>query len=83
MHGHTLGASGAIEGVIALLAISEGFIPPTIHCETPDPECDLDYVAAGARRAQPEVVLSNSFAFGGNNTTVVFGRFREEGRRHG
>jgi 3-oxoacyl-[acyl-carrier-protein] synthase II len=83
MHGHTLGASGAIEGVVALLAISEGFIPPTIHCETPDPECDLDYVAAGARRAQPEVVLSNSFAFGGNNTTVVFGRFREEGRRHG
>ncbi|MDX9820875.1 MAG: beta-ketoacyl-[acyl-carrier-protein] synthase family protein, partial [Syntrophales bacterium] len=80
MHGHTLGASGAIEGVVALLAISEGFIPPTIHCETPDPECDLDYVAAGARRAQPEVVLSNSFAFGGNNTTVVFGRFREEGR---
>ncbi len=83
MHGHTLGASGAIEGVVALLAITEEFIPPTIHCETPDPECDLDYVAAGARRAQPEVVLSNSFAFGGNNTTVVFGRFREEGRRHG
>jgi 3-oxoacyl-[acyl-carrier-protein] synthase II len=83
MHGHTLGASGALEGVVALLAITEGFIPPTIHCETPDPECDLDYVTTGARQAAPEVVLSNSFAFGGNNTTVIFGRYGEEGGRHG
>ena len=83
MHGHTLGASGALEAVVSLLAIREGFIPPTIHCETPDPECDLDYVTTGARRAAPEVVLSNSFAFGGNNTTVIFGRCQEEGRRHG
>ena len=82
MHGHTLGASGALEAVVALLAITEGFIPPTIHHETPDPECDLDYVTTGARPGAPEVVLSNSFAFGGNNTTVIFGRYREgEGRR--
>ena len=82
MHGHTLGASGALEAVVALLAITEGFIPPTIHHETPDPECDLDYVTTGARPDAPEVVLSNSFAFGGNNTTVIFGRYREgEGRR--
>ena len=82
MHGHTLGASGALEAVVSLLAITEGFIPPTIHHETPDPECDLDYVTTGARLDAPEVVLSNSFAFGGNNTTVIFGRYREgEGRR--
>jgi 3-oxoacyl-[acyl-carrier-protein] synthase II len=83
MHAHTLGASGALEGVVSLLAILEGFIPPTIHYETLDPECDLDYVTTGARQAEPEVVLSNSFAFGGNNTTVIFGRYREEGGRHG
>ncbi len=82
MHGHTLGASGALEAVVALLAITEGFIPPTIHHETNDPECDLDYVTTGARPGAPGVVLSNSFAFGGNNTTVIFGRYREgEGRR--
>ncbi|MCX5838085.1 MAG: beta-ketoacyl-[acyl-carrier-protein] synthase family protein [Deltaproteobacteria bacterium] len=83
MHGHTLGAAGALEAVVSVLAIAEGFIPPTIHCETPDPECDLDYVTTGARSVAPEVVLSNSFAFGGNNTTVIFGRFREEGVQHG
>jgi 3-oxoacyl-[acyl-carrier-protein] synthase II len=83
MHGHTLGASGALEAVVSVLAITEGFIPPTIHCETRDPECDLDYVTTGARDIAPDIVLSNSFAFGGNNTTVIFGRFREEGVRHG
>ena len=83
MHGHTLGAAGALEAVVSVLAIAEGFIPPTIHCETPDPECDLDYVTTGARSVAPDVVLSNSFAFGGNNTTVIFGRFREEGVRRG
>jgi 3-oxoacyl-[acyl-carrier-protein] synthase II len=82
MHGHTLGASGALEAVVALLAVTKGFIPPTIHHETRDPECDLDYVTTGARPIAPEVVLSNSFAFGGNNTTVILGRYREgEGRR--
>jgi 3-oxoacyl-[acyl-carrier-protein] synthase II len=83
MHGHTLGAAGALEAVVSVLAIAEGFIPPTIHCETADPECDLDYVTTGARDIAPGVVLSNSFAFGGNNTTVVFGRLRDEGVRRG
>ncbi len=83
MHGHTLGASGALEAVVALLAITEGFIPPTIHHETPDPECDLDYVTTGARPDAPEIVLSNSFAFGGNNTTVIFGRYRDARGRRG
>jgi 3-oxoacyl-[acyl-carrier-protein] synthase II len=83
MHGHTLGAAGALEAVVSVLAITEGFIPPTIHCEMSDPECDLDYVTTGARAVAPDVVLSNSFAFGGNNTTVIFGRFREEGVRRG
>ena len=83
MHGHTLGASGALEAVVSVLAIAEEFIPPTIHCETPDPECDLDYVTTGARPVAPDVVLSNSFAFGGNNTSVIFGRFRDEEVRVG
>jgi len=78
MTGHTLGASGALEAVISLLAIERAFIPPTISFQHPDPECDLDYVTTGARFSAPDVVLSNSFAFGGNNTAVIFGRYREE-----
>ncbi|MBU1566929.1 MAG: beta-ketoacyl-[acyl-carrier-protein] synthase family protein [Proteobacteria bacterium] len=77
--GHTLGAAGAIEGVVSLLAIHHKFIPPTIHCTTPDPDCDLDYVTEGARDAALKIVLSNSFAFGGNNTALVFGKFCEGG----
>ncbi len=85
MTGHTLGASGALEAVISLLAIERAFIPPTISCRHSDPECDLDYVTEGARFLAPRIVLSNSFAFGGNNTTVIFGRYEEEerGRRTG
>ena len=78
MTGHTLGAAGAIEGVVSLLSLYHGFIPPTIHCHSPDPDCDLDYVTEGARKADLQVVLSNSFAFGGNNTALVFGKFREQ-----
>jgi 3-oxoacyl-[acyl-carrier-protein] synthase II len=83
MHGHTLGAAGALEAVVSLLAITEGFIPPTIHYETQDPECDLDYVTNGTRPIAPDIVLSNSFAFGGNNTSIVFGRYREEEKPRG
>ena len=75
MIGHTLGAAGAIEAVVSVLAIRDRFIPPTIHHEEPDSQCDLDYVPGTARPADPDVVLSNSFAFGGNNTALVFGRF--------
>ena len=81
MIGHTLGAAGAIEAVAAVLAIAGGFVPPTIHSTVPDPECDLDYVTDGARPANLDIVLSNSFAFGGNNTSVVLGRYRKEGCR--
>ncbi|MEE9913378.1 MAG: beta-ketoacyl-[acyl-carrier-protein] synthase family protein [Deltaproteobacteria bacterium] len=83
MHAHTLGAAGALEGIVSLLALTEGFIPPTIHSVERDPECDLDYVTEGMRKAELRVVLSNSFAFGGNNTTVIFGRYDGQGAVHG
>jgi len=79
MTGHTLGASGALEGVVSILAIHDRFIPPTIHLSNPDPACDLDYVSEGSRSVSPRVVLSNSFAFGGNNTTLIFGKYMEKG----
>ncbi|KPK90319.1 MAG: hypothetical protein AMJ94_09755 [Deltaproteobacteria bacterium SM23_61] len=75
MIGHCLGAAGALEAVAAVLAVRDGRIPPTIHYETPDPECDLDYVPNQAREAAVNVALSNSFAFGGNNTALVFGKW--------
>ncbi len=82
MTGHTLGASGALEAIISVLSIRRHFIPPTIHLHDADPECDLDYVTRGAREVTPAIVLSNSFAFGGNNTTVIFGRYTERGIIH-
>ena len=72
MHGHLLGAAGALEFAAALLAMEEGMVPPTAHLELRDPECDLDYVAEGARRCPGiAAVLSNSFAFGGTNAVLV------------
>ncbi len=82
MTGHTLGASGALESVVSILAIHHRFIPPTIHLRDPDPDCDLDYVPSVMRREAPNVVLSNSFAFGGNNTSVLFGRYTDRGIAH-
>jgi 3-oxoacyl-[acyl-carrier-protein] synthase II len=82
MHAHTLGASGALEGIVSLLALAQGFIPPTINYKKADPQCDLDYVTSGTRKAQLRTVLSNSFAFGGNNTTVIFGRCDKESVSH-
>jgi len=75
MHGHALGAAGAIEGVATVLAIYHGIIPPTINYEFPDPECTLDYVPNVARRADVRVAISNSFGFGGHNSVVVFGKY--------
>jgi 3-oxoacyl-[acyl-carrier-protein] synthase II len=75
-HGHCLGAAGALEAAATLLALKHALLPPTIHWQEPDPDCDLDYVPNLARRAQIEVALSNSFAFGGNNTTLAFARGR-------
>ena len=74
MTGHCFGAAGAIEALMCVLAIHEGVIPPTINYETPDPECDLDYVPNEARRTQVEVALSNAMGLGGHNGCVLFGR---------
>ncbi len=75
MTGHTIGAAGAIEGIISVLALHDGVIPPTINYDEPDPELDLDYVPNKARKQDLNVVLSNSFAFGGHNATLVFRKY--------
>ncbi|HID63543.1 MAG TPA: beta-ketoacyl-[acyl-carrier-protein] synthase II [Anaerolineae bacterium] len=75
MIGHALGGSGAIEALACTLTIRDNVIHPTINYETPDPECDLDYVPNVARSAQVDVVLSNSFGLGGQNACLVLGRF--------
>lgn len=75
MTGHLLGAAGAIESVFSVLAVRDGAVPPTINYETPDPECDLDYVPNTARNRPIRYALSNSFGFGGTNSCLLFGRF--------
>jgi len=75
MTGHLLGAAGGIEAVITVLSIYHSTMPPTINYETPDPECDLDYVPNSAREKKIKVAMSNSFGFGGTNATLVFKRF--------
>lgn len=72
MTGHLLGASGGIESIFSVLAIKEGIIPPTMNLETPDEECDLDYVPNKARKQEITYVLNNSFGFGGHNATLLF-----------
>ena len=72
MHGHTLGAAGAIEAVATLLSLSAGILPPTVNYTQPDPACDLDVIPNTARPAQVEHALSNSFAFGGLNAVLAF-----------
>jgi 3-oxoacyl-[acyl-carrier-protein] synthase II len=74
MTGHTLGAAGALEALICLLALRDQVLPPTINYETPDPECDLDYVPNEARPARFDTALSNSFGFGGHNVTLALRR---------
>lgn len=75
--GHLLGAAGAIEAIVSILAIQENLLPPTINYTTPDPQCDLDYVPNAARPARVDTVLSNSFGFGGHNVSLVFRRYEE------
>jgi 3-oxoacyl-[acyl-carrier-protein] synthase II len=75
MLGHCLCSAGAIEAVATVCTIETGLVPPTIHWEVPDPECDLDIVPNTAREARVKTALSNSFAFGGNSTVVAFGAF--------
>ncbi|TVR11447.1 MAG: beta-ketoacyl-[acyl-carrier-protein] synthase II [Planctomycetota bacterium] len=75
MTGHTLGAAGAVEGVATALSLRHGIIHPTINYQTPDPDCDLDYVPNQARELQVEYALSNNLGFGGHNACLVFKRF--------
>ncbi len=72
--GHTFGAAGAIEGMMCVLALHEGVLPPTINYRHPDPDCDLDYVPNEAREAKIDVALSNAMGLGGHNGCVLFGR---------
>jgi 3-oxoacyl-(acyl-carrier-protein) synthase len=75
MLGHCLGSAGAIEAVASILSILHGFIPPTVNHQEGDEDCDLDYVPGKSREVNVDVVLSNSFAFGGNCTSLVFGKY--------
>jgi len=77
MIGHLLGAAGAVEAIFTILAMRDNICPPTINYETPDPDCDLDYVPNSARSHIIDVGLSNSFGFGGTNSTLVFKRFKD------
>lgn len=77
MTGHMLGATGGIEAILSIKALIEGILPPTIHYETPDPECDLDYIPNEARNVGDiHVTMSNSFGFGGHNATLVFKKYK-------
>jgi 3-oxoacyl-[acyl-carrier-protein] synthase II len=77
MIGHAMGGAGAIEAAACVMTIEQGIIHPTINLDTPDPECDLDYVPEGARQADVRVTLSNSFGLGGQNACLVLGRLEE------
>jgi len=75
MIGHLWGAAGAVEAIFSILTINHGIIPPTINYETPDPDCDLDYVPNIARKAEVKVALSNSFGIGSTNGTIILSHF--------
>jgi 3-oxoacyl-[acyl-carrier-protein] synthase II len=75
MTGHLLGGAGGLEAGICVLALRDQIVPPTINQETPDPNCDLDYVPNVARKTRVEYALSNSFGFGGTNAALIFKRW--------
>jgi 3-oxoacyl-[acyl-carrier-protein] synthase II len=77
MTGHLLGAAGGVEAIATVLALHHGVLPPTINYETPDPDCDLDYIPNQARKQDVEVALSNAFGFGGTNATLAFRAYRK------
>jgi 3-oxoacyl-[acyl-carrier-protein] synthase II len=76
MTGHLLGAAGGVEAIATTLALRHGLLPPTINYDTPDPDCDLDYVPNQARKQDVDVALSNAFGFGGTNATLAFRKYR-------
>jgi 3-oxoacyl-(acyl-carrier-protein) synthase len=78
MIGHLLGAAGAVEAGVSILAIQNGVVPPTINYRTPDPDCDLDYVPNVARSVTVDAAMSNSLGFGGHNSSLVFRRYRAD-----
>jgi 3-oxoacyl-[acyl-carrier-protein] synthase II len=77
MTGHLLGAAGAIEALICVKTLQDGMLPPTINYETPDPECDLDYVPNQSRAVKVQNIMSNSFGFGGHNASIILSQFNE------
>lgn len=77
MTGHLLGAAGAVEGIVAVLAVANDIVPPTINYEFPDPDCDLNYTPNVSVRRTVNVALSNTFGFGGHNATLLFKKYRE------
>jgi len=77
MTGHLLGAAGAVEAIITVMALRDGILPPTINLENPDPECDLDYVPNKCRKADIKYALSNALGFGGHNAVLVFKKYSE------
>lgn len=77
MTGHLLGASGSLEAIVCVKIMQNDILPPTINYETPDPDCDLDYVPNQSRAAHPEHLMSNSFGFGGHNATLILSRFKQ------
>ena len=72
MTGHMLGATGAVEAIAAVLALTTGIVPPTIHLDAPDPECDLNYTPNKAAKADITIAISDSLGFGGHNGCVAF-----------
>src|SRR5690625_3394934 len=76
MTGHLLGAAGGVESVISVKAIDDGIVPATINYETPDPNCDLDYVPNESRKQEVNAVMSNSLGFGGHNASLIFKKYK-------
>ena len=77
MIGHLLAGAGAVEAIFTLLSMRDSVVPPTINLETPDPECDLDYVPNVERPMDVNIAVSNSFGFGGSNGVIVLGKYRD------
>jgi 3-oxoacyl-(acyl-carrier-protein) synthase len=80
MTGHLMGAAGALEAIVCVKTLQDNVLHPTINYETPDPECDLDYVPNTARTAKVKHAMSNSFGFGGHNATIIISQYMEDGK---